>query len=120
MKWLLIAQAVKTEYEKWHAQFDIKDEPPVLNIPQMVAILIVSVAIGGAIFTYWKLRQKDLRKVSAKFSKEYEQRKLTIGTIKCSQCEWSGQWGTGMTQDQFVAGNQYTCPICNSPDWKKV
>jgi hypothetical protein len=97
-----------------------REIPPVLNIPQMVAILIGSVAVGGAIFTYWTLRQKDLRKVSAKFSKEYEQRKLTIGTIKCSQCEWSGPWGTNMTRDQFVAGNQYICPNCNSPNWQKV
>jgi Na+-transporting NADH:ubiquinone oxidoreductase subunit NqrC len=79
----------------------------------------------------------------AEYSKEYEQRKITIGTIKCTQCEWSGQWGTGMTYEQFFAGNladagidvgrrevnndnlsrdnrQYTCPVCNSSDWKTV
>jgi hypothetical protein len=87
-------------------------------------------------------RQKEQR-LSAKYSEEYEQRKLTIGTIKCSQCKWSGQWGTGMSYEQFFAGDlaehginvgrpkgeksslslnnrQYECPVCNSLSWKKV
>ena len=82
--------------------------------------------------------------IKARYSKEYEERKITIGTIKCSQCEWSGQWGTGMTYEQFFAGNlfeagvitvsemdvnndnlsrdnrQYTCPVCNSSGWQKA
>jgi transcription elongation factor Elf1 len=81
--------------------------------------------------------------VMAEYSQQYEQRKLTIGTIKCTQCEWSGQWGTGMTYEQFFAGNlaesgidvarravnndnlsgdnrQYTCPVCNSSGWEKA
>ena len=89
-----------------------------------------------------QLLQKQ-QQLMAEYSKEYEQRKLTIGTIKCSQCEWSGQWGTGMTYEQFFAGNlaeagidvarrdvnndnlssdnrQYTCPVCNSSGWKKA
>ena len=83
------------------------------------------------------------QQLKAEYSKEYEERKLTIGTIKCSQCEWSGQWGTGMTYEQFFAGNlfeagidvarqdvnndnlsrdnrQYTCPVCNSSGWQKA
>ena len=74
---------------------------------------------------------------------KFEQLKQTIGTIKCSQCEWSGQWGTGMIFQQIFAGElakagidvrehvvdndnlsshtqQYTCPVCNSPGWEKV
>ena len=87
--------------------------------------------------------EEQQQQLKAEYSKEYEQRKLTIGTIKCSQCEWSGQWGTGMTYEQFFAGNlfesgievdrqdvnndnlsrdnrQYTCPVCNSSDWQKA
>jgi len=80
----------------------------------------------------------------SEYSDEFEQRKLTIGTIKCSQCEWSGQWGTGMTYNQFFAelndnygfagdyivklnkenpspdNRQYTCPVCNSSGWQKA
>ena len=37
--------------------------------------------------------------MKAEYSKEYEQRKITIGTIKCPQCKWTGQWGTGMTYE---------------------
>ena len=90
-----------------------------------------------------KLLEKE-KQLKAEYSKEYEERKLTIGTIKCSQCEWSGQWGTGMTYNQFFAvlndnggfagdyivklnkenpspdNRQYTCPVCNSSDWKKA
>jgi hypothetical protein len=89
-----------------------------------------------------KLLEKE-KQLKAEYSKEYEERKLTIGTIKCSQCEWSGQWGTGMTYEQFFAGDlaehgiyvgalkgeksslslnnrQYECPVCNSLSWKKV
>ena len=88
----------------------------------------------------WRKKNEQLK---AEYSAEYEQRKLTIGTIKCSQCQWSGQWGTGMTYEQFFAGNlaeagidvarrdvnndnlssdnrQYTCPVCNSSGWKKA
>ena len=93
-----------------------------------------------------KIRDELLEKeeqLKAEYSKEYEQRKLTIGTIKCSQCEWSGQWGTGMSYKQFFAGDlaeheiyvgrskgeksslslnnrQYECPVCNSLSWEKV
>ena len=89
-----------------------------------------------------QLLQKQ-QELMAEYSREYEQRKITIGTIKCSQCEWSGQWGTGMTYEQFFAGNlaesgidvarqdvnndnlsrdnrQYTCPVCNSSGWQKA
>ena len=86
---------------------------------------------------------KKQEQLKAEYSKIYEERKITIGTIKCSQCEWSGPWGTGMTYEQFFAGNlfedgitvdyqnvnndnlssdnrQYTCPVCNSSGWQKA
>jgi hypothetical protein len=87
--------------------------------------------------------QKKKEQLKAEYSKKYEERKITIGTIKCSQCEWSGQWGTGMSYKQFFAGDlaeheiyvgrskgeksslslnnrQYECPVCNSLSWEKV
>mgnify|MGYP003993549859 CR=1 FL=1 len=87
--------------------------------------------------------QKKQEQLKAEYSKKYEERKITIGTIKCSQCEWSGQWGTGMSYKQFFAGDlaeheiyvgrskgeksslslnnrQYECPVCNSLSWEKV
>lgn len=89
-----------------------------------------------------RLRDEQAQ-LRAEYSREYEQRKITIGAIKCTQCSWSGQWGTGMSYEQFFAGNlnavgirvsdrdkfndnlsrdnrQYTCPVCNSDKWEKV
>ena len=104
----------------------------------LAVVLLISFAIAWKFINDKKLALK--RTLASQFRKDYEQRKLTIGTIKCSQCEWSGQWGTGMRWTQFFAGNlaehgikvrgpddhlsrdnrQYTCPVCNSSDWKKV
>ena len=84
-----------------------------------------------------------IEQLRAEYSKDFEERKVTIGTIKCTQCAWTGQWGTGMSYEQFFAGNlaeagiqvsdrniyndnlsrdnrQYTCPVCNSDKWEKV
>ena len=87
--------------------------------------------------------RKKQEQLKIEYSKEYEIRKSTIGTIKCTQCGWTGEWGTGMSYEQFFAGNlaeagiivsqrekrndnlssdnrQYTCPLCNSDKWVKV
>ena len=155
MKWLLIAQAADGEV----AGLVENDEPLESNSAFMcLLILAVVFCLGIFLWRRWRQQQEEaLRKLrstrqqllekqeqlKAEYSKEYEERKLTIGTIKCSQCEWSGQWGTGMTYEQFFAGNlfeagidvarrdvnndnlssdnrQYTCPVCNSSGWKKA
>ena len=75
------------------------------------------------------------------FSKLYEERKEQIGIVECPQCMWRGEWGTGMSFKQIFAGDlnkkkaicdddpdismyddnrQFECPICTSPNWKKV
>ncbi len=105
--------------------------------------LVLVIALGYFMSQSVKKLKEKHRRVMAQYSNEYEQRKQTIGTIKCSQCEWSGQWGTGMIFQQFFAGElakagidvkehvvdndnlsshtqQYTCPVCNSPGWEKV
>jgi len=91
----------------------------------------------------WEAIEQAQQPVKDEYSKKYEERKITIGIIKCSQCEWSGEWGTGMSYEQFFAGDlaeheihvgrskgeksslslnnrQYECPVCNSLSWKKV
>jgi len=86
-----------------------------------------------------QLKMQSLRTV---YSEEYEKRKLKIGNIKCSQCEWSGQWGAGMSYEKFFASDlagheveygllgeknsrsfnnrQYVCPVCQSTNWEKA
>lgn len=106
----------------------------------------------------WSKEKADrLRKVSAEYAGEvakvnnivssyrekYEQRKQSIGTIECPQCKWTGQWGTGMTYEEFFLYDltvihgldvslsvhtpsnlsdeaQYKCPQCKSINWQKV
>ena len=151
MKWLLIAQAADGDV----AGLVENGEPPATN-GFVCLTLIVALVLCFVIFRWklWQQQQEALRKLRSKllekqeqlkaeYSKEYEQRKLTIGTIKCSQCKWSGEWGTGMSYKQFFAGDlaeheiyvgrskgeksslslnnrQYECPVCNSLSWEKV
>ena len=82
--------------------------------------------------------------VHLKFQKEYEQKKQALGKIVCHQCNWTGNWGEGMSYEEFfvyelvqvhqcqVSHNvdtnlhylnsetQYKCPMCKSPNWQKV
>ena len=81
--------------------------------------------------------------VHQKFHREYEQRKQAIGRIVCPQCKWSGNWGDGMSYQEFFVYElfsnnvipteeidlnihymntqaQYKCPMCQSTNWQKV
>jgi hypothetical protein len=120
------------------------------NSPSFYCLsLIVAVVLCVVIFR-WRRRlrlEQELRSIrqqlKTEYSKKYEDRKITIGIIKCSQCEWVGEWGTGMSYEQFFAGDlaehgiyvgrskgeksslslnnrQYECPVCNSSDWQKA
>ena len=81
--------------------------------------------------------------IVSSYQEKYEQRKQSIGTIECFQCKWTGQWGTGMTYEEFFLYDltvkhklkvslsihspsnlnddaQYKCPQCKSINWQKV
>lgn len=82
--------------------------------------------------------------VHQRFQREYEQRKQAIGKIVCPQCKWTGNWGDGMSYQEFFAyelhvkhrvridktlvrdsnnlsrESQYKCPMCKSTNWQKV
>ena len=75
---------------------------------------------------------------------EFENRKQTIGQIVCPQCQWTGEWGEGMSYQEFFAyeirvkhkcwideklvgeadnldrESQFKCPMCKSTNWQKV
>ena len=94
-----------------------------------------------------KLRLQEeqrARKIHEQFQHEYEQRKQALGQIVCSQCEWTGNWGEGMSYQEFFAYElhvkhqvatdntlirdannlsqeaQYKCPVCKSTNWQKL
>ena len=86
-------------------------------------------------------RQRDVHK---QFEDEFGKRKQAIGKIVCPQCEWTGNWGDGMSYQEFFAyelhvkhkveidetliydadnlsnESQYKCPMCKSTNWQKV
>ena len=77
-----------------------------------------------------------------KFHREYEQRKQAIGRIVCPQCKWSGNWGDGMSYQEFFVYELFsnnvipteeidlnihymntqaqTNTMCQSTNWQKV
>jgi len=100
-----------------------------------------------AIYERGKIQQAEADRQQAvhlKFQKEYEQKKQALGKIVCHQCNWTGNWGEGMSYEEFfvyelvqvhqcqVSTNvdtnlhylnsetQYRCPMCKSPNWQKV
>lgn len=88
--------------------------------------------------------QERQRSIHEKFQREYEQRKQAIGRIVCPQCKWTGNWGDGMSYEEFFiyelvevnkvrvshrvdtnihvlnSESQYKCPVCKSTNWQKV
>jgi hypothetical protein len=86
-------------------------------------------------------RQRDVHK---QFEDEFGKRKQAIGKIVCPQCKWTGNWGDGMSYQEFFAyelhvkykveidetlirdadnlsnESQYKCPMCKSTNWQKV
>ena len=86
-------------------------------------------------------RQRDVHK---QFEDEFGKRKQAIGKIVCPQCKWTGNWGDGMSYQEFFAyelhvkykveidetliryadnlsnESQYKCPLCKSTNWQKV
>ena len=91
-----------------------------------------------------KLEKERLRNLHKKLSEQYEQRKQAIGRIVCPQCKWTGNWGDGMSYEEFFiyelvevnkvrvshrvdtnihvlnSESQYKCPVCKSTNWQKV
>ena len=87
-------------------------------------------------------KRQRKEKILAHFETLYEQKKQAIGNITCPQCQWQGEWGTGITfrhyyaeplknngikvtEEELVSGklsgnNQFLCPVCNSMNWSKV
>ena len=88
----------------------------------------------------YEQRQRDVYK---QFEDEFEKRKQAIGKIVCPQCKWTGNWGDGMSYQEFFAYElvkyevgidemlirdannlsneaQYKCPMCKSTNWQKV
>ena len=129
------------------------------------AVLIWLGSIWAVVVPYWVLRrrgwqaeknrqmlmrQREIERerqrekgIRDRYFQAYEARKQTIGKIVCPQCKWTGDWGTGMTYEEFflyeltvkhglttglcehTSGNlnseaQYKCPMCNSANWQKV
>ena len=89
-----------------------------------------------------KLRAEQ-RLIHERFCNEFEKRKQAIGKIVCPQCKWTGNWGDGMSYQEFFAYElvkyevgidemlirdannlsneaQYKCPMCKSTNWQKV
>ena len=88
-----------------------------------------------------KQRQRGIHN---KFKSEFANRKQTIGQIVCPQCQWTGEWGEGMSYQEFFAyeirvkhkcwideklvgeadnldrESQFKCPMCKSTNWQKV
>ena len=89
-----------------------------------------------------KAKRQRKEKILAHFETLYEQKKQSIGNITCPQCQWQGEWGTGITfrhyyaeplknngikvtEEELFSGklsgnNQFLCPVCNSMNWSKV
>ena len=115
----------------------------------MDAILIGAVVLTLAVTVYFRFRefQKKLRAeqrlIHERFCDEFEKRKQAIGKIVCPQCKWTGNWGDGMSYQEFFAYElvkyevgidemlirdannlsneaQFKCPMCKSTNWQKV
>ena len=89
----------------------------------------------------YEQRQRDVHK---QFEDEFGKRKQAIGKIVCPQCKWTGNWGDGMSYQEFFAyelhvkhkvkvdetlirdadnlsdESQFKCPMCKSTNWQKV
>ena len=148
--------------EKWNEEYEEKQANTSIAICASVFVLISITLIGLYVWSKRKKAEAKMRarlrarhvnlevqlrekhtQLCAEYSKVFEERKIAIGIIKCTQCGWTGQWGTGLSYEQFFAGNlaeagiqvsdrniyndnlsrdnrQYTCPVCNSDKWEKV
>ena len=84
------------------------------------------------------------REVHKEFLSKFEQQQQAIGKIECPQCGWTGNWGDGMSYQEYFAyelhvkhkvkidetlirdannlssESQYKCPMCKSTNWQKV
>ena len=89
------------------------------------------------------LERQRHEQVHRKFRQEFVNRQNAIGKIVCPQCKWTGNWGDGMSYQEFFAYElvkyevgidemlirdannlsneaQYKCPMCKSTNWQKV
>ena len=79
------------------------EEPPPIGSSGSFFVLLSLIVVALCIYGYKRKAEKAriaaIRKkqeqLKIEYSKEYEIRKSTIGTIECTQCGWTGEWGMG-------------------------